>query len=90
MDILDSFLEVGSYGDFITPALSLAGQALGQTHIVNVPLDLMVEVEIALKDERFTIMRPVINGDVFIFDVPMTQYKLVLQLLRREFGLEYR
>lgn len=90
MDILDNVLEVGGYGDFVTPALSLAGQALGQTHMIGVPLDLMVEVEIALKEEGFTMMRGSINGDVFIFDVPMASYKLVLQLLRREFGLEYR
>jgi len=90
MDILDNVLEVGSYGDFVTPALSLAGQALGQTHMIGVPLDLMVEVEITLKDEGFTMFRPAINGDVFIFDVPMTQYDLVLATLRREFGLEYR
>lgn len=88
MHILDTMLEVGGYGDLITPALSLAGQALGQTHMIGVPLDLMVEVEIALKDDGFTMYRPVINGDVFVFDVPMTQYKLVLDMLRREFGLE--
>lgn len=88
MGILDRFLDVGASMDGITPLLSLSGQAAGATRIVNVPADLAYDIEAALQADGFAVLRPAFTDDRFIFDVPRTQYDLVLQLLRR-FGLEF-
>lgn len=91
MDILDTFLEVGSYGDCVTPALSLARQALGQTQPVAVPLDYMVDVEFVMKQNGFKMLYPTIYqaDQIFAFDVPKAHWPHVRSLLGREFGFEW-
>lgn len=88
MDILDTFLDAGASMDGITPALSLARKALGQTQPVSVPLSYMVDVELVMKQNGFRLLYPAIDraDELFCFDVPRAHWPHVRALLGREFG----
>lgn len=88
MVLVDCFYEVGGSADILSPALSFAGEKQGNTCPVMVPLDYMVDVEIFLQAQGIQTMNDFIVDEVYHFDIAKPHYKLVLRLLRQEFGLQ--